>query len=1086
MRLTAFFMFLACMEVQAHGHAQERLTISEKDAPLPSIFKAIERQSDFHFFYDFPLLQKAGKVSVEVKDASLEEVLGMIFKNQPFDYEIVGKVVTVREKQENTPAGVPDRGPKLIGELTGRVTDESGTPLQGATVAINNSKKGTFTDEKGMFLLKDVPVDAVLGVTFTGYQAKEVPVSEKGPVAVVLKVATNELDRVKVVAYGITTQRLNTGNVSTITSKEMSEQPVANPLASMEGRIPGMFITQNTGVPGSSFSVQIRGLNSIANGNDPLYVIDGVPYTSELLTNSNTAAHSGSPLNFINISDIERIDVLKDADATAIYGTRAANGVVLITTKKGKAGTSNVDINVYTGAGKVSRYLDLLNRQQYLEMRREAFKNDGVTPTLTNAPDLLLWDTTRSTDWQKTLIGGAAHYTDAQASVSGGNANTQYMLGGGYHRETTVFPGDFADQKASVHFNISSVSTNQKFKAQLSGTYVSDNTNLPSLDLIGKATGLAPDAPAIYNTDGTLNWEPRKAGAVGTWTNPIATVKQTYKGQTGNLISNGLLSYSILPGLEIKTSLGYTNMQVNELSERPLSSFDPGSHLPSGRSTFNIYSIRSWVAEPQISYQRRLWNGNLSALAGTTFQQNSYVGQMTNASNFSNDALLGNMQAAATLAVASVTDNQYNYNSGFGRINYNYDDRYIINVTGRRDGSSRFGPGKQFANFGAAGAAWIFSNETAIKNSLPFLSHGKIRSSYGTTGNDQIGDYQFLSLYSSTYNPYQNTQGLYPTNIYNQNFAWEVTKKLEGGIDFGFIKDRILFSASYYRNRSSNQLLNAPLSSVTGFGSILENLAATVENTGWEMVLNTINIRSNTLSWKSSFNIAIPRNKLVAFPGLATSAYYSSTYVIGQPINVVKAYHLIGVNDSTGKFQFATGKSGATYTPSAETDRTSLINVNPSYYGGFLNSFSYKGFSLDVFFYFVKQTGTKFLWTTFPGYLGYNQPTTVLNRWQKTGDAASTQRFTQGYGLYNSFLDAVASDYAYTDASYIRLKNLSLSYSIPESWRRSLHLLACRFYIQGQNLFTITKFKSSDPENQGGGASLPPLRVITGGFQLTL
>jgi len=1086
MRLTAFLLLAGCLQVSARGYSQ--ISLHLKDVPLGTVLEDLRHQATQAIVYTDQMLVTAHRVTIDISDVSLEQALDDVLRDQPLTWSVTEGAIVLKPKGMAAPVVSPV--PADI-DLHGRVTDSSGIPLVGASVTVKGMRWGTVTDAKGQFELKNVPPGAILQISYLGYEGKEVPVTVGSLMAIHMAPATNKLDEAQVIAYGTTTRRLNTGDVGTVKAEDIEKQPVSNPLAAMEGRVPGMFITQSTGAPGGNFSVQIRGKNSIVNGNDPLYVIDGVPYSSQLLTNENLIGNSGSPLNFINPADIESIDVLKDADATAIYGSRGANGVVLITTKKGKAGKSQVNVSAYGGIGEIGHYMGLLSTPQYLQMRREAFKNDNVTPTVTNAPDLLFWDTTRYTNWQKMLIGGTAHYADAQASVSGGNTLTQYTFGGGYHRETTVFPGDFGDQKGSVHFSITHVSPSQKFKATLSGNYLMDNENLPQSDLTGQIRTLPPDAPPVHNADGTLNWAENASGTP-TWTNtnPFAILLPVYQARTNNLVGNSVLSYQLLRGLELKASLGYTNMQVNEITDQPIASLSPTSALKTGSSFFTSNNIRSWIIEPHISYQRLLGPGKLEALVGTTFQQSTSEGQILDATGYTSDALLKNIQGASSITVTSATDIQYKYNALFGRLNYNWNDKYLIDLTARRDGSSRFGPDRQFHNFGAAGAAWIFSKEDFIRDHWSFLSFGKLRVSYGTTGNDQVGDYRFLDLYSTNQYPYQGIQSIYPANLYNPDLAWEENKKLEGGMELGFLQDRLQLTGSYFRNRSSNELVSYPLPGVTGFTSIAANLPAVVQNAGWEFLLNTVNIRSKNFSWSSSLNLTIYRNKLVAFPGLATSSY-STRYLIGQPLSITKAYHFIGVNDTTGVYEFATSKGTPTYTP-AIADQTVVINTDPRFYGGFQNSFLYKGFQLDIFFQFVKQRGINYLYsyTAYtPGYQEFNQPAAVMgSRWQAPGDNASFQKFTQATGsAYNAYYNYIKqSDKGYSDASYIRLKNVALSYQLPAAWRQRVHLQSASIFLQGQNLLTFTHhYAGFDPETQSV-TGLPVLRVVTGGVRLSL
>jgi len=1087
MKLAGFFMLVACLQAGAKGFSQS-ITLTGKDLPLRQVFDRIEDQTGYGIFIDKATLAESKPVTINFKDATIELVMKACLKEQPFPLTFtitghtinvikVGEVDSHRPNTDATPAGPPT----IIPEVKGRVTNEAGEPLQGASVEVKNMKTGTITDVRGVFTLKKIPSDAIFEVSFTGYQKTTVKLTGGASLEIVLKVATNSLDQVQVIAYGTTTQRLNTGDVSTLTAKEIEEQPVVSPLEALEGRIPGLFIAQGTGMPGSSFTVQVRGQNSITNGNDPLYIIDGVPYSSELLTGLNPSL--GNPLNFINTADIESINVLKDADATAIYGSRGANGVILITTKKGQAGRTKVDLNVYTGYGSITRKVDYLNTAQYLEMRHEAFANDGMMPGPGDVDIDGTWDTTRYTDWQKMLIEGTAKYTDAQGSISGGNANTQYLIGAGYHRQTTVEPGNLYEQKGSVHFNIHSSSSDHRFNIQLTGNYVADGNNLLTGDIISELASLPPDAPTPLNPNGSLNW------ANSTWPqgNPLATLKASYSGRTSNLVANSVLSYRLFTGLDLLTSLGYTSTLIKETVVYPTTIHDPAYGITSGSSNFSNNDINSWIVEPQLKYQAAWGKGKLDALLGTTFEEMNSDGLVLSATGFTSDDLLRDIQAASSITVAFQTNAQYKYNAVFGRLNYAWDQRYIINATVRRDGSSRFGPVNQFSNFGAIGVAWLFGREPFVSRAMPLISSGKLRASYGVTGNDQIGDYKFLNLYSAAATPYEGVQTLYPVSLYNPNLAWERNRKAEGGLELGLAKDRILANVSYYVNRSSNQLVSTPVSSVTGFSSIEENLPALVQNSGTEVSVTIVNIKARTFRWTSTVTFTIPRNKLVAFPNLANS-YYNTAYQVGKPINVVKLYHMAGVNDSTGVYQFSSAKGGVTYNPQYPTDLTSVVDLFPKYYGGLGNSFQYKEFSLEVFFQVVHQTGAQFPYGVLPGSEGNQQPDYVLSRWRKPGDHTNIQEFSQNYGgpAFSEWINARDySDQFYGNASFVRLKNLSVSYTFSRKSLEKMHVENLRLYIQGQNLLTFTKYMGYDPENQSTSA-IPPLRVLTAGIQITL
>jgi len=1006
MKLTTIFMLIVCIHVNARGFSQT-VSFSGKDVSLQSVFSSLEKQTGLSFFFNYALLKDAKPVTLEVRDVSIEDALKEVLKDEGLDFYRTGKTIFIVRKKDSSPAVVEkksDSTPDQQVDVKGRVVNSQGEPLVGASIALVNGKKGTLTNEKGMFELRGVPVGTKLEISYAGYSMRSVEVTGNEQLRVELTLANDKLDEAQVIAYGNTTQRFNVGNVTTVKAAVIEKQLVTNPLLALEGRVPGLFITQSTGLPGTGVTVRIGGQNSLTKGNDPLYVVDGVPYTSQLLPTLASilgtsgvglaGTGSGNPLSFINPADIESIDVLKDADATAIYGSRAANGAILITTKKGKTGNTLVNINAQNGWGTVPRKLHLLNLRQYLQMRHEAQRNDGIsTPAVSDYDINGTWDSTRSTDWQKTLLGGKAQYTDMQASASGGNGNTQFLVGGGYHRETTPFPGNLSDQKGSLHFTLNNASANQKFHLQLSASYMVDDNQLISTDFTGTAMKLAPDAPPLYTVAGGLNWAPL-ANVNSTWANPLATLYRTYGNKTNNLIGNGVLSYLILPDLYVKTSLGYTNLVSNETQIFPLLSDAPEIRpLVKGSANFANSQINSWIIEPQLNYRHYLSKGKLDIVIGSTIQQNNSYNQKFSGTNYNTDAQLQDIHSAANVTVTSTVNSTYKYNAAFGRINYNWQDKYIVDFTARRDGSSRFGPQNQFHNFASAAAGWIFSNEPLMKNIIPAVSFGKLKVSYGTTGNDQIGDYTFLNLYNNLTSavPYQGVNGLTSAGIYNPYLQWETTKKFQVGLDIGLLKDRILLSATYDQNRSSNELLQYALPIIAGFASINPvNFPATIQNSDWEFSISADIIKGRNFSWATYINLTIPQNRLISFPNIAQSTY-ATTYVVGQPFTITKVYHLRGVDPATGVYQFSDAKGGISFRPDTASTQTKsvIINSAPKLYGGLGNTFRYKGFELDFLFQAVKQIGNNYYFGNSPGqFFGTsnsgNQPNYVLARWQKT------------------------------------------------------------------------------------------------------
>lgn len=962
-------------------------------------------------------------------------------------------------------------------DIHGQVVDENGKPLPGATVTVKATSKRTVTGPKGRFTIQ-ADSGQTLIISNPGYDDQEITIDSDKKLTITLELNLASLLNTVVVnkGYYTTTQKLNTGNVSTIKAAEIEEQPIGNALAALEGRASGLTITQSNGLPGANFSVQIRGQNSILNGNDPLYLVDGVPFTNTSISLGVIAANgSQSPFNSINPGDIESVEILKDADATAIYGSRGANGIVLITTKKGKIGKTKLDVKVYSGAGKTARMIDLLNTKQYIQMRREAFANDNITPDIFNAPDLVAWDTSRYTDWKKLLTGGSALTTDVQASISGGNAQTQFLLGSALHRETTVFPGDLVDKRGSIHFNFTHNSLDNKFKVVLTASYSNDKNNSIGQD-ITSFIRLSPNAPALYDSIGKLNWS--EGGAA--FSNPMAYLLQKSNSVTDNLMSNLALRYQLLPGLNLKANLGYISMQLQQDFIYPGASLNPIFNF-TGFAEYSNNNFKSWIIEPQAEYQNTWGKGKLEILIGASFQQEKTNGSITYASNFSSDALLESPSAAGSI---SVTNNNtlYHYEAVFGRINFNWSDKYVLNLTGRRDGSSRFGPNRQFANFGAIGAAWIFSKEAFIKDHLSPLKYGKLRGSFGITGNDQIGDYKYLNTYSSNLYPYQGQTGLVPTQLYNPDYSWEANRKLELGLELGSLNDRIIVMISYYHNHSSNQLINFTLPIQTGFNSIIRNLPALVQNTGWEYQLNAAIIKAKSFTWDASLNLTFAHNKLLEFPDLSSSGYIGK-YEIGKPLNMAKLIHQTGVDPQTGVFQFTDKNGHLTATPSFPDDYTVVKDLAPAFYGGLGSRFQYKGLSLSMFFQFVKQAGYNYTYNNAtPGSMT-NQPIDVLGRWRERGDITNTQLYTTTNPGSTAYYYSSYSDGAVSDASFIRLKTVALSYSFPQKWISQARAESIRFYVQGQNLLTLTNYKGGDPETRST-FSLPRLKILTAGIQI--
>jgi TonB-linked SusC/RagA family outer membrane protein len=828
--------------------------------------------------------------------------------------------------------------------------------------------------------------------------------------------------------------------------------------------------------------------------------VDGVPLTVVAVgktTNTSTGsygflqnpgligpAQGQSPLFSIDPADIESITVLKDADATSIYGSRGALGVILITTKKGKPGKTHLNIHVDEGVNRVTKYWQLLNTPQYLEMRREAFQNDGIAPNVGNAPDLLLWDTTRYTDWQRALYGRSGKVINTQLSLSGGDVHTTYRIGASYTKSTEITTASGSDQQGSISFNLINHSLDQRFSVTLSVVYSFTQSDM--ITLPGSVT-FAPDAPSIYDSAGNLNWAPWDAANGGTGSNPFGVLLQPYTAKTNFLNSNLGFKFQILRGLVFKTSLGYNSAQSNQTQLFPIASQDPGQQ-PVGTSQFGNNSNKNWIVEPQINYEIPVGPGKFNVLIGGSLQENTTDGIFINGTGYTSDALLRTISNAPS---QSSKDNsgEYRYAAVFARINYNWSEKYLLNLNARRDGSSNYGPGNQFGNFASVGAAWIFTDENWFKKHLTFLSFGKLRGSYGTTGSDGGIPYGYLTRWSSNgqYN-YNGIQPLIPTQQANPNYQWQINRKIEGGIDMGFFQDWVTARISWYRNRTSDQLLSYPTSLVTGFSNVLSNLPALVQNQGWEYTIGGKGVHTKYFSWAPSFNFSMNQNKFVSFPGLASSPYRNNG-LIGQPLNGAYVLHYIGVDPQTGQYTYQDRMHTGVIIPYYVAPNGGDVyfkKTAPTLATGFGFNFDLKGFNLALFFSLKRQTGINALAQgSSPGQFGVqggNQPIEVLARWQKPGDITNTGKFsTEGAADPNGYLPV--SDLGYTDASYIRLQNLSLAYNLPSAYLKKSGMQSFQLFIHANNIFVITSYKGIDPETQNFGG-LPPTRTVVGGISV--
>lgn len=881
--------------------------------------------------------------------------------------------------------------------------------------------------------------------------------------------------------YYLVKDKERTGSIAKVASKDIENQPVTNVLSTLQGRMSGVSITQNSGIAGGGFDIQIRGKNSLrSTGNAPLYIIDDMPIGSQVVSPYSGVVLPGAsidPLNSINPNDIENIEVLKDADATAIYGSRGANGVVLVTTKKGKSGRLGLSFSSTYGLSKVISRLKMMDTGQYLGMRKQAFANDGISVYPATAYDVNgIWDQSRSTDWKKTLIGNTSASSNSQLSLSGGNNATTFLLSFGHNEQGSVFSENFKYITNNITSNVSHRSADKKFEANISNMFSIQKNNIVRSDATRQAYTLAPNSPALYNADGSLNWENN------TFANPVASYNSTYSNENKQFLTNINLQYEVVKHFKVKMNGGINYQAFDELALQPNTMYNPSFAL--GQSSANSRASQSnqdrfsFIIEPQANWSYKNDAHELDILVGGTFQrETNKQGTMTGV-GFQSNIFIENIGAATTKTISDQLRTEYRYAAVFGRINYQYRNKYILNITGRRDGSSRFGPNKRFANFGAIGGAWLFSRENVLNDSK-WLSFGKLRGSYGSAGSDNIGDYQYLDTYTISSSIYNGVTGILPSRLYNPDYSWEKTIKLEMALELGFFRNRINLVAAWYRNRSSNQLVGIQLPAVTGFTSVLANLGATIENTGLEFELTASPIKSEHFQWQTGFNISFPKNKLLSFPGLDGSTY-ANQYVIGQPTNIVKIYQLEGINPQTGQYQFTDFNGDGKI--SSPDDNKVIEKIGIQFFGGWNSTLRYKNWDMSILFQFVKQRNWNYnnIMPVPGGTAMANQPLEVLDVWSPQNPNGAYMPYTSGANpLHTLFQNSTAS---VSDASFIRLKNLQVGYRLP---LRSGMFRDVKIYFQGQNLITWTKYFGIDPEFAFLGF-LPPLRTFAFGAQFNL
>lgn len=976
--------------------------------------------------------------------------------------------------------------------VTGRVTDEKGSPLAGATITQRGSKVTTLTDAEGNFSLSLDPKSKSIEVTYIGYAATTIEIDSKSFYAVKLVSAAQNLDEIVVTGYAVERKREITGAVTSVKAKEIENMPVQTFDRAIQGRMAGVQVQSNNGTPGGNVTIRIRGTGSINAGNSPLYIVDGIQMAGGDLSRSLPTSNS---LAGLNPNDIESIDVLKDASA-AIYGAQAANGVVIITTKKGKAGKTKFGINYQTGFTERLNKVDMVSGTEFLELIYEARVNnvinaggDPATAALTTSNFTGLYGLTpdkfgqaANYDWQD-AVNRRGYNHNVEFTANGGNEQTTFYLSGSYNKfDGQIIASDFT--RGQFRINIDhKASSKLRFDTKLNlATYTQNavQTSNSSGGVVFSALFVPPVQP-IYNADGTYA-EP----LIGGRTSNVIKVAEydVYKGTTNQLFGSFGATYSFLPNLSFRTvfNLDYTDILEDRYIDPRTITGAPYSGQANALNTRQI----NWSTDQLLTFGKNFGaEHSITGLAGFTYRNVVSTTITAQGRGFANE-LFQTLQSAATPFSVSANTTSYKLAGYFTKLNYTFKNKYIINGTLRYDGSSRFGENKKFGWFPSAAFAWKAGEEDFISD-LGVFSDLKLRASYGITGNGSIDNFASRTLYTGT-GAYNGIGGISPSGLGDVNLAWEENATLNFGLDFGVLKNRITGTIEVFRRNTNNLLLERPLPSTSGFTTIMQNLGA-LKNEGIELQLTSVNIAGKYFKWSTDFNWTWIRSRVTDLGG---SDRVGTSYFVGQPLQVIFQPEYAGVNPATGRAFWYDVNGNPTYQPltSGTTDSRRIIGTAlPTSYGGLTNNFSYKGFELSVFFqgqfgnmllnnngYFLESMGAFESNVTQRAY---------ERRWQKPGDITDMPRFYSGTEPRHRGLNSF-SGRNYEDASYIRLKQVSLSYVIASKVLSRAGITAPRVYLQATNLATFTGYTGYDPELVGSDlGAFPQGRTLTAGISFT-
>jgi TonB-linked SusC/RagA family outer membrane protein len=1100
MKLAAILMLITCLRVSADSYAQT-VTWAGKEAPIETVFSIIKKQTGYVFFYNYHLIQEAHPITLDVKNIPVEKMLTLIFKNQPFYYSIVGKTIVITKKPSSgtfvttSYADIGLSAPEDT-EISGSVTNENGEPLIGVSVSLKGSSTGSITGASGIYSLS-VP-DANQGVlvfSYIGYTNLEVPISGRTHINAVMKASVSSLDQLVVVGYGTARKSDLVGSVASVPTEDMKNQPSSRIDETLQGRSPGLVIQNNSASPDGSISIRIRGNNSINGSNDPLVVVDGF---------------LGGDLSSINPNDIASVEVLKDASATAIYGSRGSNGVILITTKKGAPGKIKVQYNSYFSFQSVRKKMDLLNAAQYAEAV-DSNRSALNLPLPFSQEQIDQFKANGGTDWQDVIFRNALQQAH-QVNISGGGDKVSYYLSGNLVDNMGVIRGS-SFKRYSLRSNITS-NVSDHFDVGLN-LFLSKSENHPIIS--GGSQDNAPTHAAevyaptlpVYNPDGSYTLPSSSYGPPAVY-NPLALAVEPINDNLGmRTVVNTFVNYHILKGLTAKVLFGMSLLdQQNSyyLNTKPMDGL--------GVAEAGITNSRDMVLQNtnQINYQTTIGDAHhLDVTAVYEQQSETYNTNFAGSNGFSSDGVTyNNLSLGSAPQIPTSSKTKKVIQSFVGRVNYSYREKYLLSLTGRYDGASVFGENHKWGFFPSAAIAWRVDKESFMRD-VRQIDNLKIRTSYGVTGSQAVAPYNSLDQLNSNL-PYvingQNpSTGVGLGSIGNPDLRWEKTAQFDVGVDLGLFDSRIQFTADYYYKKTSDLLLNVPLPLTSGYRSVLRNLGE-VENKGVELNLGG-NPFVGKFKWNTNVNFALNRNKVLALGGqdeitLGSTGFpnFGNTIflVVGEPIGVLKGYiqdGIWGTHDAAEAESYGTIPGAPRYVDINNDGHITSADVAimgttlPKFTYGWSNNFSYSNFDLSVLMqgaYGNKVYNLSRVRTERSSSDADATDVRILKRWSPENQNTNVPSF-----LGSNQYEQIQSSRWLENGSYLRIKTITLAYNIPQALLEKIKIDMARIYVSGVNLFTFTKYTGYDPEESTnvdtrGGidfAAYPSQKSYTVGINLT-